>query len=65
MSNERVIELDPYEFGAVVTIINEKRNNLLKQKQSTEFITEILEKVIQAPLKRKSRIRKEKESCER
>lgn len=65
MSDERVVRLDEYEFGAVVNIINDRRNNLLKQQQSTEFITEILEKVIKAPTKRKCRFKREREKCER
>ncbi len=65
MVNERVIKLDQYEFSAVIKLINEKRNDLLRQQQSTEFITEILEKVIKAPTKRKSKFRREREQCER
>ena len=38
---------------------------LLKQQQNTEFITEILEKVIKAPTKKKCRFKKEREKCER
>ena len=65
MVNERVVKLDQYEFGAVISLINEKRNDLLKQQQNTEFITEILTKVIKAPTKKKCRFKKEREKCER
>lgn len=65
MVNERVIKLDQYEFSAVIKLINEKRNDLLKQQQSTEFITEILEKVIKAPTKKKCKVRREREQSER
>ena len=34
MVNERVVKLDQYEFGAVISLINEKRNDLLKQQQT-------------------------------
>jgi len=30
MGNERVVELDQYEFNTVITLINEKRNNMIK-----------------------------------
>ena len=46
MGNERVVELDQYEFNTVITLINEKRNNMIKEKQNPEYITEILTKVI-------------------
>lgn len=65
MVNERVIKLDQYEFSAVINLINDKRNDLLRRQQNTEFITEILEKVIKAPTKRKCKFRKEREQCER
>ena len=65
MVNERVIKLDQYEFSAVINLINDKRNDLLRRQQNTEFITEILEKVIKAPTKRKRKFRREREHCER
>lgn len=65
MVNERVIKLDQYEFSAVINLINDKRNDLLRRQQNTEFITEILEKVIKAPTKRKYKFRREREQCER
>ena len=65
MVNERVIKLDQYEFSAVINLINDKRNDLLRRQQNTEFITEILEKVIKAPTKRKCRFKREREKCER
>jgi hypothetical protein len=65
MNSKRVIKLDQYEFGAVVNIINEKRNSLINQKANTEFINEILEKVIKAPTKKNHSLKREREKCER
>lgn len=67
MGNERVIELDQYEFNTVITLINEKRNNLIREKKNPEYITEILTKVIKAPTKKQSRLKfkREREKCER
>ena len=67
MGNERVVELDQYEFNTVITLINEKRNNMIKEKQNPEYITEILTKVIKAPTKKKCefKFKKEREMCER
>ncbi len=65
MVNERIVKLDQYEFGAVINLINEKRNDLLKRKQNTEFITEILEKVIKAPTKKRCNFKREREKSER
>lgn len=67
MENERVIELDQYEFNTVITLINEKRNDLIREKKNPEYITEILTKVIKAPTKKKCRLKfkREREMCER
>lgn len=65
MKNDRVIKLDEYEFKEVLDIINEKRNRKLEQGEDVEFITEILEKVIDSPTKRKGLLKRERETCER
>ncbi len=65
MNNERVIKLDEYEFGAILSLINEKRNSLIEQEKNVEFITEILEKIIKSPSKKKLNIKKERKKCER
>ena len=67
MSNERVVELDQYEFNTVITLINEKRNDLIKENKNSEYITEILTKVIKAPTKKRGllKFKREREKCER
>ncbi len=62
MSEEkRVLELDKYEYGAVVSIINEKRVDMLGKKEDTDFVDEILKKVIKAPQKKKSLFKKDRD----
>lgn len=67
MGKERVVELDQYEFNTVITLINEKRNDMIREKQNPEYITEILTKVIKATTKKKCRLnfKREREMCER
>jgi len=65
MKDDRVIKVDKYEFRALVNIINEKRNSMLKENRDADFITEILEKVIDSPTKRKSLLKRERETCAR
>lgn len=59
-SEKRVVELDKYEYGAVLVLINEKRNNLIRERQNTDFINEILKKVIKAPSKKRLFEKREK-----
>ena len=60
MSEEkRVAELDEYEHRAVVNIINEKRTDMISKNEDTQFINEVLEKIINAPSKKKSLFKKD------
>ena len=66
MSDEtRVLELDKYQHRAVVKIINDKRNELLKNNEHSDFVTEILEKALYAPTKKKSILKRKKYRDER
>jgi hypothetical protein len=62
---KRIVELDQYEYRAVVNIINDRRTDLKKEEQDSDFIDEILEKVINAPTKKKSLFKKDKNKDER
>lgn len=55
---KRVLELDKYEYGRVVNIINEKRTDMMNKQEDTEFVDEILRKVIKAPYKKKGFLKK-------
>lgn len=66
MSEEkRVLELDQYEHRAIVNIINDQRTKTIQEQKDDEFITEILQKIINAPTKKKSLFKKDKDRDER
>lgn len=66
MSEEkRVLELDKYEHKAIANILLEKRTTLIGENKENDFIDEILEKVLDAPTKKKSLFKKEKNRDER
>lgn len=48
----RVLTLDNYDHGMVITALNDKRNVMLKEKKSTEIVDDVLLKVIDAPSKK-------------
>ena len=52
----RVLTLDNYDHGMVITALNDKRNVMLKEKRLTDIVDDVLLKVIDAPSK-KVRIR--------
>ena len=53
------------ECGEVLSIINDKRNELIGKKEDTREINELFEKVVNAPTKKKSKLRRERSACER
>ncbi len=55
---QRIVALDPYEEGAVITALNDMRNKELEDKNSTDFVDDLLLKILHAPQK-KVRVRDE------
>ena len=54
----RVLKLDKYEEGAVLTALNDLRNKHLQENKPTDTIDDILLKIIDAP-SRKTKVRDE------
>lgn len=48
----RVIELDEYDFNMAVKIINDERNKMINEKKDTTNISELLLKLVKAPIKK-------------
>ena len=60
MNEKRILEMDSYEQKVHANVLNDKRKSLMEENKDNDFIDEILEKVIDAPLKKKSLFKKEK-----
>jgi hypothetical protein len=59
MKEEKVVlKLDSYEEGAVITALNDLRNKELENQEPTDFVDDLLLKVLHAP-KRKVKVRDE------
>lgn len=66
MSEEkRIIELDGYEQKLIANILLDRREDLKKENKDYDFIDDVLEKVLKAPIKRKLLFKKDKEKDER
>ncbi len=48
----RVITLDPYEQGVLITALNDLRNDKLEDHKPTDTVDDVLLKVIDAPTKK-------------
>ena len=52
---ERILELDRYEHGVMVNALNELRNDLIEDKQSTDAVDDLLIKTIDSPTRKVKR----------
>lgn len=48
----RVLSLDQYQHGVIVNSLNDKRNDLIKEKRPTDIVDEVLLKALDAPRKK-------------
>lgn len=55
-----VLRLDKYDYGLIFHLLNEKRNELIKDHLDTETVDEVLLKVIEAGEKKKGRLEYER-----
>ncbi len=65
MEEQRIIKLDKYEYGIVINALNEFRTKLIREKKSTEVVNELLLKLLNIPVKRKSFFQRERIGNER
>ena len=54
MEEQRVMVLDKYEFGLVINALNEFRSKLIRENKSTEVVNELLLKLLNIPIRKKS-----------
>jgi hypothetical protein len=49
---QKIIALDDYEEGAVISALNDLRNKEIAEQESTDFVDELLLKILHAPQKK-------------
>ena len=49
---KRILTLDKYEHGVVINALNEMRNDLIGEEQTTDLVDEVLLKAIDAPTRK-------------
>ena len=65
MEEQRVMVLDKYEFGLVINALNEFRSKLIRENKSTEVVNELLLKLLNITIRKKSIFQRAKVSYER
>ena len=65
MEEKRILVINKYEYGLIINALNEYRTQLIKMEKSTDFVNEVLLKLIDTPIKRNSIFKREKVGFER
>ena len=48
----RVLSLDQYQHGVIVNALNDKRNDLIKEKRPNNIVDDVMLKALDAPRKK-------------
>lgn len=54
MEEQRIIILNKYEYGLMINALNEFRSKLIKENKSTELVNELLLRLLNIPVRKKS-----------
>lgn len=60
MEEKRVLTVNNYEYNLLLNALNEYRNKLLREGKSTAIVNEVLLKLIDAPLRKKTIFKRER-----
>lgn len=65
MEERRVVILNKYEYGLIINSLNELRTKLIRENKSTEFVNELLLRLLNIPIRKRSIFQRERVSNER
>lgn len=65
MEEQRVVILNKYDYGIIINALYELRSKLIKENKSTEIVNELLIRMLDIPVRRKSIFKRERISSER
>ena len=65
MEEKRVVGLTKYEHGLIINALNALRTKLIRENKSTEFVNELLLRLLNIPIRKRTIFQREKVSNER
>lgn len=65
MEEQRVVMLNKYEYGMIINSLNEFRTKLIRENKSTEFVNELLLRLLNIPIRKRTIFQRERVSNER
>ena len=65
MEEQRVVMLNKYEYGMIINSLNELRTKLIRENKSTEFVNELLLRLLNIPIRKRTIFQRERVSNEK
>ena len=65
MEEKRVVILNKYEYGLIINALNELRTKLIRENKSTEVVNELLLRLLNIPVKKRTLFQRERVNNER
>ena len=65
MEEQRVVMLNKYEYGMIINSLNELRTKLIRENKSTELVNELLLRLLNIPIRKRTIFQRERVSNER
>ena len=65
MEEKRVVILNKYEYGLIINALNELRTKLIRENKSTEIVNELLLRILNIPVKKRTLFQRERVNNER
>lgn len=54
LEEQRVVVLNKYEYGLMINALNEMRTKLIRENKSTEFVNELLLRLLNIPIRKRT-----------
>ena len=65
MEEKRVVILNKYEYGLIINALNELRTKLIRENKSTEIVNELLLRLLNIPVIKRTLFQRERVNNER
>lgn len=65
MEEQRVVVLNKYEYGLIINSLNELRTKLIRENKSTELVNELLLRLLNIPVRKRTIFQRERVNNER
>lgn len=65
LEEKRIVVLNKYEYGIIINALNKLRTKLIRENKSTEVVNELLLRLLNIPVKKRTIFQRERVNSER